>query len=332
MTKQQLWLKVRDDVVKFWKFIVDNNPFTKQQFHMFAEYVRRSWKSIAVMFPIFLLLYYCIGGYVTNNIDKNLNFEFKQDNNKLAVIDAGAYLIKREVDENMWTPNLPFIFPGVVLDNMPSYQTGIMQTVRIWVKAMFEVNKTEELQRANELLKYPPNIWLLSKGDDLALAPSSGAQYRKAKKELLEFNKHTEEYDNLNLQSVEKILSLIENNLNEISNNLENQILEHSSDWVDFVADDIFYLNQGRIYAHYIMLKALSEDIKQLIIETKQYENLTSVFKAMKDAIAIHPSIIRNGQLRSVFTANHLMSLNYYISKAKYYLSVIKHDMREKNR
>ena len=193
MPNKQLWIKIWIQIKNSLKFaavfLIDKNPITKARLKAFCAYVRRSWKSIAVILPLVLLLYYTIGGYVTNTIDKNISFESKVYDRGLNVVGIGADLIKREVDDNMWTPNLPFIFPGYVLDNMPAFQTGVIQSVASSANIMSKIFDNEELKKANELLKYPPNIWILSKSDDLALAPSSGAQYRKARNALLKFNK-----------------------------------------------------------------------------------------------------------------------------------------------
>ena len=330
MANKQLWKKIKDRFVAFLRFVLKINPFTKSRVELFVAYIKRSWKSIAVILPLFLLLYYCVGSYVTNNISKNIAVEFKKDDGNFSFVNAGIYLIKQEVDDNMWTPNLPFIFPGVVLDNMPAYQKGIMQSVKIWVKNASEVYPDEELKLSYKFLKYPPNIWILSKGEDLALAPSSGAQYRKAKKELMQFNKQAE-YPIPDVQSVIKILNSVEKNLNKVSASLEEQVLEFSHDWADFNADDVFYYNQGKIYAHYIMLKAFSQDIMPIVMTVNQYENLTSMFKSFEDAISIDAPIIRNGNIKGLLSANQLVSLNYYIVKAKYYLSLVKNGLvREK--
>ena len=112
--------------------------------------------------------------------------------------------------------------------------------------------------------------------------------------------------------------------MSKVSKDLENQVQEFSSNWVDFKADDVFYYNQGRIYGFYIVLKALSADFKTYIVNAKQYETLTKVLKYLEDGIEIAPLMIRNGKINGTMSANHLMSLNYYIAKAQYHLNQIK--------
>ena len=327
MPNKQLWMKIKDKIKAVISFLVKNNPITKERIKFFIAYVRRSWKSIAVILPLILVLYYSIGGYVTNNIDKNVSFEAVGKGKGLAIVNAGSDLIKREVDDNMWTPNLPFIFPGFVLDNMPSFQTGVIQSVSSSMNALSKFFDSEELKEASELLKYPPNIWILSKGDNLALAPSSGAQYRKARKELLAFNKNVDIAASEAKTILDKLLKNMEKDLNKISTDLDNQVQEFSSNWVDFGADNVFYLSQGRMYAYYVLLKAMSHDFKSIIVEAKQYEKLTSVMKSLEDGFLLDPAMVRNGKIDGVVSANHLMTLNYHVVKAKYNLVKIQHNL-----
>lgn len=281
-------------------------------------------RSIAIIVPFLIIVYYVLGSWATHNIDKRTDFSYIKTTNGLAVIDASAGLIKREVDDHMWTANLPFIFPGYVLDNMPQFQTGILRSVRVATQALAKANpKSEDLQEAQKLLKYPANIWLLSKTENLKIAPSSGAQYRKARKALLRFN---EEYRKQGLFS-EKNLSELLNSLNlennKISSSLEKQVREFSQDWIDFKADDTFYYNQGRLYGYYIILKALSEDYSAEFVKAELYGELTSLLKTLEDALRLDPVIIRNGEIDSLTAPNHLITLNFYTVKAQNQLNKI---------
>lgn len=334
MPNKQLWINIKNKSELFFSTtkqfcygLIKKNPITKERLKALGSYLRRSWKSIAVILPTLIVLYYVLGGYVTNKIDKTTTFEINANNNELHIINAGNYLIKREVDDHMWTPNLPFIFPGYALDNMPSFQTGIIQSVRVSVKSLSNIFDDKNLKEASKLLKYPPNIWILSKTENLSLAPSSGAQYRKAKKELIKFNKEIVIPEDNKKEVLYKILTSIEKNLNKVSADLDNQVREVSSNWFDNNADNIFYLNQGRLYGHYVMLKALTQDFKKEIVELQQYENMTTLFKALEDGFLLNPLIIRNGSPQSAMAPNHLLNLNYYVAKSCYHINKIKENI-----
>lgn len=94
MPNKQLWIKSKDklkvlvnSIKAFIVFLIKHNPINKQRLTALALYIRRSWKSIAVILPAFLLSYYIIGGYVTNTIDKNTTVEISSKENELNVIN-----------------------------------------------------------------------------------------------------------------------------------------------------------------------------------------------------------------------------------------------------
>ena len=104
---------------------------------------------------------------------------------------------------------------------------------------------------------------------------------------------------------------------------LDTQIREESSSLLDNKADNIFYYQQGKAYAYYLLLKALGNDYKDIIVATDQYRNWISIIKALEEASLIQPLIIRNGELSSLTAPNHLSYLNMYISKAHYLMAQI---------
>ena len=88
MQNKQLWITIKNKLQDALNFLYEKNPLTKTRIETFfafikhifksiSAYVRRSWKSIAVVVPLFLVLYYMVGGYVTNTINKDINVEIK---------------------------------------------------------------------------------------------------------------------------------------------------------------------------------------------------------------------------------------------------------------
>ena len=106
------------------------------------------------------------------------------------------FLINREVNENLWTANLPPFFPSYFLDNMPNYQQVIVSALAVTAAVIGEETQCPENGRekavmngAAELLKYPGNVWLFAPDNKLKIAPSSASQYRKARKLLRDYNR-----------------------------------------------------------------------------------------------------------------------------------------------
>jgi hypothetical protein len=306
----------------FGSFLKKHNPFTLPRLKACVAFVRKSWKSIALLAPALILLYYGIGSFASNHIDKQTDLDYARSERGLTVVDAAASLIRHEVDDHLWTPNLPIIFPGYILDNMPAFQSGIIWSERVLAKTLKHSFDSKDLDKAAELLDYPTNIWLLSKKNNLSLAPSSGAQYRKARQAMLQFN----EKQNAPIDDKAFLLSVlkqIQKKFGAIDASLQRQVQEESSGWFDFKADDVFYTNQGRLYGFYVFLKALAQDYKELIVQADQYQAWTSVLKTLEDGLATDPFIVRNGTPDAFLTPNHLIVLDFYTLKAQYGLAQI---------
>lgn len=306
--------KSRAALSRFW-------PVVRSGALAAAVFIRKSWKSLLVVVPLFLLLYYAVGSWATHNIDKNPGFKVATPEKGMALTSTVAALIKREVDDKMWTPNLPVIFPGYVLDDMPAYQTGILRSLRVMVRALAGKYDSEDLNHAAEFLDYPPNIWLLSKTENLSLAPSSGAQYRKARKALLRFNNENIQAGVSDTAVLAGLLQAVEKGIGAEIAALEIHVRENSSDWTDNKADDVFYGSQGALYGYYILLNALAEDFKGQILDNGQYEAWTSACKTLENGFSLSPSVVRNGGPSSLLAPNHLLALAYYAAKAQYQIS-----------
>lgn len=323
MPNKQQWEKARLRIKEILELVRRLNPLTKQRVLASFRFIRKSWKSIAIILPAFLVLYYGIGSWATDNIDKTLIVNQTKPEKGLALVDSAAKLITREVDDHMWTPNLPFVFPGYILDNMPQYQLGIIKSLQTVIKVLADNYDSQEINKASELLNYPGNVWLLSKTENLALAPSSGAQYRRARKALLRFNEETQIAKAAPNKILITILQKISANLAIMMSGLENQVRENSSDWLDNKADNVFYYNQGQLYGFYVIFKALAEDFEPQILAAGQYEKWTSLNKTLENGFLLNPAVVRNGEPDSLTAPNHLLAIGYYITKADLQLNKI---------
>lgn len=321
MSVQRIFLLIKNCLFYSCNFIKQHNPLTKSRLKAFACFVRDSWKSIALLAPLVICTYYIVGGWATNHINRNTDYKVARLQQGLSVVDNAAFLIKREVDDYMWTPNLPFVFPGYMLDNMPQFQRGIIWSQRVLIGSFAKHFVSDDLQQAAKLLNYPEDVWLLSKTGDLALAPSSGAQYRKARKALLNFNQNYAFGDTSSVLA--DTLMLMRKKMGNIDSSLLRQVREESNAWFDMQADNVFYYNQGRLYGFYTALKALAVDFETEILAAEQYEAWTSMLKTMEDGLRLDPLFIRNGRLNSVMAPNHLLAMDFYVVRSRYQLSCI---------
>jgi len=279
----------------FIKFVV--NTFKKSK--VILSYLKNSWRSNLVIFSIVLIFYYVFGALISYKIDTNLNFKNSQTQG-YQTIQIAADLIKRETDEHLFTPNLPFIFPIYISDNMPAFQKGIFKSLQNIVRTVAKQHIQEEkIKKAQELLEYPSNVWLFSKTKDFKIAPSSVTQYRKARRYLLEFNKQVKTNSNV----LTKVKSALSQDLADIGIFLEKQIPVCSF----LKADDVYYEGLGRLYADYLFLKTY---------ECGECTNVNSALKAIQNVFEFKPLFIQNGALGHAFSSNRLIELAYFALKA----------------
>lgn len=292
-----------------------------------SQLFRGSWvKVAAVVVTIFLILYYSVGGWLIQNIDTTTDYEIRTTDNQSATVEMMSFLINREIRDNMWTPNLPFIFPSYFLDNMPNFQLGIvssLKTTSAALAARLDKAVAEEgdmpLKSAAEYLSYPGTVWMFSSTNKLVPAPSAGSQYRKARRQLTEYNQSLRDGSVFFYKSPADLayfLQKIADDLWKSGTILEAQIRENSSSWIDTKADDVFYFQKGKVYAYYLLIKALGSDYKDIVVGCDVYRPLTSILKTLEDAALLNPAFIRNGETDSSTAPNSLMTSGYYTLKA----------------
>lgn len=281
-------------------------------------------RLIAILTIGFFVLYYPLGAIIVENIDTTTDYNIKKENNSSATVDTMIFLIHREVYVNSWTPALPFIFPSSLLDNMPSFQLGLMSSVNtianILSKQQTQIaSQDNPLITAAELLRYPGNIWMFSPTNKLIPAPSSNSQYRRARRHLKDYKQILSSGGaifNTSASGLLLTLTSIHNDLTKTLSLLENHIREHSSDIFDPRSDDIFFHTKGKLYGYYLLLGALMTDYKETIVNHNTYQTFTIVQKALENAFSISPLIVRNAALDSSFSPNHLANIGFYTSKA----------------
>lgn len=302
---------------------------------LFARVRKRitAWWQIALMIIFCIIfLYYPFGGLLTHKIDIS-SYQAKNQNDNLFVIDSLSYLINRELHHHIWTPNLPFLFPSYFLDNMPNFQMGIVSAASHTTNGLAKVSYTAAsgkpspyLEEAAKLLRYPPNIWLVSNQNSLLMATSSNTQYKKARRQLNNFNRELASGKILlprDATNFATILSAINRDLAQLINANSEHIREHSTDWFDFKADDVFYYAYGKLYAYLQITRNLSNDFKDVLVKYDVYRQWTSFISLLDQAMLIKPSVVRNGALDSIFAPNHLAYLNNQVAQATNYLNVI---------
>ena len=285
-----------------------------------TQFVSDAWKTILFCGFTFLTVYYLLGSIISEKIDTAQVYTIPKDVSEISqTADCAAFLIRREVDDKMWTANLPFIFPAAILDNMPNFQIGIINAVRDVSAALKQAQnisevQREDLQKAHKLLSYSPYVWLQSKQDGFGLAPSANTQYRKAAKSLNKFNLRQKFIPAS--ADLPKILALLSRKLKKNIAESESYWREHDGDWFDFKADDVFYYNRGYAFALWQICKTLGNDYKKAILVANAYEDWTYLLSSLQQAAEFSPFYVRNGNPQSLTAPNHLLAQNYFLVRA----------------
>lgn len=287
------------------------------------------WHVLLLALIAFVFLYYPLGGWMIHKIDKTTDYEINHNTpEQSATVEMMSFIINREVNDKMWTPNLPFFFPSYFLDNMPNFQLGMMSGVSTLASAMSnrldstiaESDDQLYLKNAAKLLKYDGRIWMFSPTNRFTPVPSAHSQYRKARKQLIKFNQELTSGHNVFYKSPADLayfLTRVNKSLKKSLNAVETQIREENSSFADFKADNVFYYNQGKLYSFYLLLSALGSDYKEIIVKTGLYQEWTHVIKALENGSKLDSVYIRNGGLDSLTAPNHLSYLAFYILKAQ---------------
>ncbi|MGH6892905.1 MAG: DUF2333 family protein [Dongiaceae bacterium] len=292
------------------------------------RWVRRS-KWIALVLLVLLILYYPVGMILVHRINDDPAFaagDVPQGASKTVALAAA--LIQREVGETSWPANDPFFMPGAALDNMPNYQIGIQQALGRFATEMADQigrqrgssSADKNLTDARSSLNYAPDRWVWDPA--ISWWPTAGSedQYLAAMRSLLAYNDRlargqaTFETRADNLMTT---LDRIGKDLGASSNAIDRQIDEHSGDWFDLHADDVFYRNKGQLYAYGLLLRDLGTDFKAVLDEKGAGSVWARMVGSMLDGAELQPLIVMNGSPNALVQPNHLAAQGFYLLRAR---------------
>jgi hypothetical protein len=93
--------------------------------------------------------------------------------------------------------------------------------------------------------------------------------------------------------------------------------LQDSGFWPDFVADDLFYTNKGRLYGYFLLLRAMQVDFANVIRERQLTGAWSQTLESFHSAAALQPWVVVNGAPDSQFMPNHLTSQGFFLLRAR---------------
>lgn len=279
-----------------------------------------------------LALYYPIGMAMVHTIDDDTEYAIPESllkRNGSRAVSMSIALIRREVDEHLWVANDPFFYPGAALDNMPNFQQGIISALaRFAFELSDQIGRVrgssqtdEDLQAASGELQFEGNVWFFDLGSDNPVnTVVSERRYRKAANSLSRYNERLDGGTAVFERRSDNLLATLDRialDLGSSSATLDRHIAEHSGDWIDGDADDIFYGVKGQTYAYYLLLRELAIDFEQVIAERQ----LTATWDQMQDSLqragAMQPLVVVNGAPDAQLQPSHLASLGFYLLRSR---------------
>jgi hypothetical protein len=237
----------------------------------------------------------------------------------VAFVDATIASIDHELNKRFWgwRPNDIVNFT----DNVNHFQLGALEVTRRTVVLLAErISRTGTTDSFNPHLENAMN-WLMVKSDRYWFpAPES-----KYKESISELNAYREELlkgrgsfytrtDNLI-----PLLSSYEDLLGSCDENLVKQTDEEGANVSFFKADDYFFYAKGVASTMATILEAIHHDFNRTLESRHAAELLHHAIESCRQAAALDPLLITNGELDGVF-ANHRANMAAPISHARFYI------------
>ncbi|MBE7159125.1 MAG: DUF2333 family protein [Rhodospirillales bacterium] len=288
---------------------------------------RRLWRWVALVTAILCgVAWFGVGAVVHHRVDDSLTFAPTERTAKGSmVIDVAAGLITREVDQYGWQSNDPWFYSTALTDNAAHFQSGMMWAIsRLTSELTDHIGRLgavgridEDLQRANGLLRYPGDVWVL---DLRSMLPTpSEMQYRSGRDSLLAYNNRLSagravfeaRPDNLVF-----LLNRIARDLGSESESIEKRLAESSFVFSNS-ADDLFYQVKGAVYAYAVLFNALESDFGTVIKDFRLQSLWAATRQSLAEAATLRPWIVLDSPPGSGLFANHLAIEGYHVLRAK---------------
>ena len=277
-----------------------------------------------------LVVVYDVGGAVwVHEVDDDPAFDAEAvvPANASRAVAVAADLVDREVNQNRWVANDPFFEPGYLLDNMPAYQTGIVSAVgRFTTELRDRVARVRgssavdpDLESAAGRLNYPGDVWIFE-WSGTPVQPSSESQYRRGIEDLRHYNERLAQGQAVYERRADNLLATIDRisgDLGAASAALTTEVDEGSTNFLDFNADGMFYSIKGKLYAYYLILRALEQDFPDVIREKNLQASWAELLTSLRLGATLYPWVVSNGPLDSMATPNHLAAEGFLLLRVR---------------
>lgn len=272
----------------------------------------KTWERFVISVVLLLFILYPTLAFFESKIDDAPDFaDIAVEEGQLKVLNTAAALIDREVNQYGWKANLPIFFPSGWLDNMPSFQMGIVEGLSNFVGFYSD----ERMQKAADLLSVSGRTWYVNLSSHLEPRTPAQRSYRQALSLIEDYNQ------NLNNQLLttaqfSAILSALTDDLSRSVMKISARIEEAVDKYIDLTADNVFYKAKGKAYTAYLLLRDLREDYNYLIHTPEEEIAYNDALDALQKAFTYTPWFILNGNSEGFIVPSHLSTQGLYMMQA----------------
>lgn len=295
----------------------------------------RVMKWLGIILLLVIVLYYPVGMALTQKIDDDPGFSAATvepgnsiDTGPSQAVATAAALMDREVNQTDWPANDPFFMPGWALDNMPNFQIGIRDAVkRFALELQDEIGRNRgtsgadgDLQAAASAFNYRPDVWVWDPSNSLMPTATTEEQYSQGIKAMLNYNARLAQQRATFDRRADNLLSTLDRigkDLGAASDRTQRQIDQESGSWIDFHADDVFYLNKGLLYGNALILRDLGKDFGKILDEKGARQIWDRMVTSMMEGAELSPWIVINGRPDALMQPNHLAAQGFYLIRAR---------------
>ncbi|TVQ33011.1 MAG: hypothetical protein EA356_12705 [Geminicoccaceae bacterium] len=280
--------------------------------------------TVPLTLAVVVLAYFGIGAVVVHQIDDDPAFavDVATPEGGLRTVAAMAALLEREIDRTGWVANDPAFQPGAWLVAMPAYQIAIRDAIDR-LAADFAAGRTAdgleaspELEAARLSLAMPGDVWAFDFTKTWRPQRTSEAFYRDAVGALRRFNARVaigEEGSGLGPLTVASVLQRVDDELNLMAEAALAHVAARGGHWLDEVGTPSFFTAKGTLYAHFVLLRALGEDVEGLGRAAGWGRFLTS----LEAAATLHPAWVMNGHAEGTLRPAHLATQAALVLRAQ---------------
>ena len=213
-----------------------------------------------------------------------------------------------------WTPNDLPLTPGYWLDNLPSFQLGVLSVVRrVSVTLRDDLGRAQpgdpphpELALAAQAYAADPRRWV---------NPSAESMLQRGNDALVRFRQdlggHAHVYPRA--EAVQRLVEALAQELEAVDERLRLSSDREVVPW--YQVDDNLYYAQGVAFAQLGLLRAVRADFAALVPAGKVQTALDAALKSLAES-QFEPWVVTNGSKSSLF-ANHSANLRGILEEAR---------------